>query len=57
VNKKGFHPAVSVAADLAISAVLLFVGTVELMNGSSGDTPYQQFVTITAGGAIVVVIG
>jgi hypothetical protein len=55
VNKKGFHPAVSVAADLTMSVVLLLVGAIELIRDSSGYATYEQF--ITAGGAVVVVVG
>jgi hypothetical protein len=54
-NKKGFHPAVGVAADLTMCAVLLFVGPIELIRGTTGDTTYEQF--ITAAGALVVIVG
>lgn len=56
VNRKGFHPAVSIVFEMAMSAMLLFIGAIELIgSSSSGSETYQQL--ITAGGAIALVLG
>jgi hypothetical protein len=54
VNRKGFHPAVSVAADLTICGLILLVAALELIVGSQGYETYRDFVNAAGGLAVAV---